>query len=198
MQNYVFWCGVQTVTTLSKLSSTGKTVNNYCQPGSYSSKMAHRLTHHIKHRIGLSHTILPSFQRISGHPIRQILILLTITYGEPCWTSTKSTHPNQQARLNWKSSCRPSGTTCHKPPLTEQYWRSERDCRHALHLKADTLNTSFASSQNGSFQSHDSFRVTNRFFSELTTLRGQEKQKLNCSCIVCCVHVKLKLGGSVA
>ena len=36
------------------------------------------------------------------------------------------------------------------------------------------------------------------FFSELTTLRGQEKQKLNCSCIVCCVHVKLKLGGSVA
>src|SRR3954469_21316770 len=46
--------------------------------------------HHIKLRIGLSHTILPSFQRISGHPIRQILILLTITYGELCWTSTKS------------------------------------------------------------------------------------------------------------
>src|SRR6476619_5995237 len=88
--------------------------------------------------------------------------------------------------------------TCHKPPLTEQYWRSERDCRHALHLKADTLNTSFASSQNGSFQSHDSFRVTNRFFSELTTIRGQEKQKLNCSCIIGCMHVKLKLEGSVA
>lgn len=61
--------------------SLSRTASSWCQPGSFSSKMALQHTRHVSRRSGCTQTVLRSLRRTVGHQIPQISTPLTITCG---------------------------------------------------------------------------------------------------------------------